>query len=181
MDSARGSEQSLCGVRRRNWLARKDSNLRSPDPESGALPLGHSPVPHRRPLRPRGDRVYPGVAVASTDRSPSEDDTLPVTTPAYLESMNARTIDSERTSGRVIRFRLTGESGTEADMRVRRVGVRWIAVSDSRGREVTGIGQTARIAIVASLEWLGSRPVAELLADLRLLDVSVKLNDVSVG
>ncbi len=25
------------------WLARKDSNLRSPDPESGALPLGHSP------------------------------------------------------------------------------------------------------------------------------------------
>ena len=27
-----------------NWLARKDSNLRSPDPESGALPLGHSPV-----------------------------------------------------------------------------------------------------------------------------------------
>ncbi len=28
----------------RSWLARKDSNLRSPDPESGALPLGHSPV-----------------------------------------------------------------------------------------------------------------------------------------
>src|SRR3990170_4972772 len=27
-----------------SWLARKDSNLRSPDPESGALPLGHSPV-----------------------------------------------------------------------------------------------------------------------------------------
>ena len=30
------------------WLARKDSNLRSPDPESGALPLGHSPVERRR-------------------------------------------------------------------------------------------------------------------------------------
>ena len=37
-----------------SWLARKISNLRSPDPESGALPLGHSPVgarprviPHR--------------------------------------------------------------------------------------------------------------------------------------
>src|SRR5829696_5868502 len=28
----------------RSWLARKDSNLRSPDPESGALPLGHSPM-----------------------------------------------------------------------------------------------------------------------------------------
>ena len=40
-----------CGVGRSpgprsvgSWLARKDSNLRSPDPESGALPLGHSPV-----------------------------------------------------------------------------------------------------------------------------------------
>ncbi len=32
-----------------NWLARKDSNLQSPDPESGALPLGHSPVPERSP------------------------------------------------------------------------------------------------------------------------------------
>src|SRR4051794_13957999 len=31
----------------RMWLARKDSNLRSPDPESGALPLGHSPVGSR--------------------------------------------------------------------------------------------------------------------------------------
>src|SRR3954465_11237837 len=27
-----------------NWLARKDSNLQSPDPESGALPFGHSPA-----------------------------------------------------------------------------------------------------------------------------------------
>ena len=26
------------------WLARKDSNLQSPDPESGALPFGHSPA-----------------------------------------------------------------------------------------------------------------------------------------
>src|SRR5690606_29750885 len=31
-------------VVRRCWLGRKDSNLRSPDPESGALPLGHSPT-----------------------------------------------------------------------------------------------------------------------------------------
>src|SRR5207302_6710615 len=27
-----------------SWLGRKDSNLRSPDPESGALPLGHTPA-----------------------------------------------------------------------------------------------------------------------------------------
>ena len=39
---------SLC-----NWLARKDSNLQSPDPESGALPLGHSPAsPGARPSLP---------------------------------------------------------------------------------------------------------------------------------
>src|SRR3954451_6936863 len=36
------------------WLARKDSNLRSPDPESGALPLGHSPVERR--IVPPGER-----------------------------------------------------------------------------------------------------------------------------
>ena len=29
------------------WLASKDSNLESPDPESGALPFGHSPVEAR--------------------------------------------------------------------------------------------------------------------------------------
>ncbi len=28
----------------RSWLASKDSNLESPDPESGALPFGHSPA-----------------------------------------------------------------------------------------------------------------------------------------
>ena len=27
-----------------SWLARKDSNLQSPDPESGALPLSHAPA-----------------------------------------------------------------------------------------------------------------------------------------
>jgi hypothetical protein len=32
-----------CGSAR-SWLARKDSNLQSPDPESGALPFGHSPA-----------------------------------------------------------------------------------------------------------------------------------------
>src|SRR4029079_15995745 len=40
------------------WLARKDSNLRSPDPESGALPLGHSPVTGR--VIPQGRRAAPG-------------------------------------------------------------------------------------------------------------------------
>src|SRR5712691_10220879 len=42
----------------RQWLARKDSNLRSPDPESGALPLGHSPVERRDDTRRLHDRTF---------------------------------------------------------------------------------------------------------------------------
>ena len=38
-----------------NWLARKDSNLQSPDPESGALPFGHSPA--ARGIVRRGDSL----------------------------------------------------------------------------------------------------------------------------
>jgi hypothetical protein len=37
------------------------------------------------------------------------------------------------------------------------------------------------MAIVASLDWLGPNAVRELLADLRLLDVSVKVTSVSNG
>ena len=39
-----------------SWLAREDSNLQSPDPESGALPFGHSPA------RERGQCYPPEVA-----------------------------------------------------------------------------------------------------------------------
>jgi hypothetical protein len=59
----------------RSWLARKDSNLQSPDPESGALPLGHSPVrpaddtaatdPERGPCR--FTPVYPRFARKFTE------------------------------------------------------------------------------------------------------------------
>ena len=51
------------GEEGRRWLARKDSNLQSPDPESGALPLGHSPaMPVGRPSLPRdGTRLKRGV------------------------------------------------------------------------------------------------------------------------
>src|SRR5512146_2032058 len=40
MDRFRAQDRGKGG----SWLARKDSNLQSPDPESGALPLGHSPA-----------------------------------------------------------------------------------------------------------------------------------------
>src|SRR6185436_12406012 len=56
---------------RGSWLARQDSNLEPPDPESGALPLshapaavGHSSAPRRRPPLPQRGmvRVWRGVA-----------------------------------------------------------------------------------------------------------------------
>ncbi|HET9084154.1 MAG TPA: hypothetical protein VFN41_07080 [Candidatus Limnocylindrales bacterium] len=78
-----------------------------------------------------------------------------------------------------LRFRLSAvRSGVEADVRLRRAGDRWVSVSDSMGRDVTGIGSTARAAIVASLDQLGPVAVMELLADLRLLDVSMWLTEV---
>ena len=70
--------------------------------------------------------------------------------------------------------------GVEAEVRLRRAGGRWIAVSEAHGREVTGIGPTARDAVVASLSWLGPLALSELLADLRLLDVSRQLRLLSV-
>ena len=44
-----GTRRPLVAIRDRwisqsSWLASKESNLESPDPESGALPFGHSPV-----------------------------------------------------------------------------------------------------------------------------------------
>ena len=70
--------------------------------------------------------------------------------------------------------------GVEAEVRLRRAGIRWIAVSEASGREVTGIGPTARDAVVASLSWLGPRAVSELLADLRLLEVSRQVRLLTV-
>jgi hypothetical protein len=65
--------------------------------------------------------------------------------------------------------------GVEAEVRLRNAGGRWISVSVASGREVTGIGPTAREAVVASLSWLGPRAVSEILADVRLMDVSRQL------
>jgi hypothetical protein len=74
---------------------------------------------------------------------------------------------------------IAGGAAVQVDLRLREAGDRWVADSDSSGRQVTGIGPTARAATVASLEWLGPATVAELLADLRLLEVSRQLREVS--
>jgi hypothetical protein len=89
--------------------------------------------------------------------------------------------DNPTRPDRSIRFRLTAARDAQADIRLRRAGDRWISVSDSRGHEVTGIGSTARAAIVASIEWLGPTAVRGMLVDLRLLDVSVLLAEATAG
>ena len=96
--------------------------------------------------------------------------------------MKTNTTGQDSVPDRPIGFRLNADHvAVQADVRLRRVGDRWISVSDASGREVTGIGSTARSAILASLDWLGPKAVRELLADLRLLDVSLQLTDVSLG
>ena len=93
--------------------------------------------------------------------------------------------DAARTgsaTGPSVRFQLLAHSlGVEADIRLRDAAGRWISVSEASGREVTGIGPTARAAVVASLAWLGPAAVSELLADLRLLEVSRQLRELTVG
>jgi hypothetical protein len=71
--------------------------------------------------------------------------------------------------------------GVEADIQLRKAGDRWISIAGSCGRQVTGIGPTARAAVVCSLDWLGAGTVSELLADLRLLDVSIQICKLSAG
>ena len=79
----------------------------------------------------------------------------------------------------VLGFRLVADRmGVHADVRLRKSADRWISLADSGGRQVTGIGPTARAAIVASLDWLGAATVSELLADLRLLEVTCRLHEL---
>lgn len=96
--------------------------------------------------------------------------------------MNACDGHRRDSTTKAVRFRLLADRvGVRADVQLRNAGDRWISVSDSCGRQVTGIGPTARAAIVASLDWLGAATVSELLVDLRLLDVSRQLHELSAG
>jgi hypothetical protein len=97
--------------------------------------------------------------------------------------MNSRDGTRHRpTTDGSIHFRLVAvRVGIDVDVQLRNTAERWVSVSDSSGHEVTGIGSTARAAVVASLDWLGPAAVAELLADLCLLDVSRQIRDRSTG
>jgi hypothetical protein len=69
----------------------------------------------------------------------------------------------------------------DATIEIHQVSGRWVSVAAARGQRVTAIGATARAAIAASLAWLGPAVASELLADLRLLDVSRQLRALTVG
>jgi hypothetical protein len=78
-----------------------------------------------------------------------------------------------------VRFRLVADrAGVDADVRLRKSADRWISVAESGGRRVTGIGPTARAAVVASIDWLGAATVSEFLADLRLFEISRRLHEL---
>jgi hypothetical protein len=90
--------------------------------------------------------------------------------------------DCEQPAGATLRFHLQAPgSGLEAAVELRQVPGRWISVSAATGQQVTAIGATARGAVAASLAWLGPATVTELLADLRLLDVSRQVRALTVG
>ena len=56
----------------RRWLARQDSNLEPPDPESGAIPLGHAPARLLRAIQslPRGHATRRHAAALGLDLRP---------------------------------------------------------------------------------------------------------------
>jgi hypothetical protein len=80
-----------------------------------------------------------------------------------------------------VRFRMWAPThSVEAQVRLRHTTTGWIATSQAAGRATTGIGPTARDAVVASLGWLGRSALSELLADLGLFDVSRRIRTLVV-
>lgn len=71
-----------------------------------------------------------------------------------------------------LEFTLHAEA-VEVPVRLRRLGERWVAQSDGGGR--IGVGPTARAALVASVQPLGSAASRQLLSDLSLLAPSVEI------
>lgn len=63
--------------------------------------------------------------------------------------------------------------GIEAEIRLRELEGRWLAVADFGGEPEVGIGATPRAALSAALATLGDRAAAALMADPQLLAVSV--------
>ncbi len=79
-----------------------------------------------------------------------------------------------------LEFRLSAPSlDFCVDVRLRKVGGRWIAVADIAGEHELGLGATARTALTAALSSLPGAAAAALLADPELFDVSRKIAGVA--
>ncbi|HET8784593.1 MAG TPA: hypothetical protein VFM38_03100 [Candidatus Limnocylindrales bacterium] len=97
-----------------------------------------------------------------------------------MDSSDETTRDA--TGAGSLRFRLSADRlGVQADISLRDAGERWVSIADTGGHRVTGIGPTPRAAVVASLAGLQPAAVRELLADLRLLEVSLRIREASAG
>lgn len=69
----------------------------------------------------------------------------------------------------------SAELGIEAEIRLRQLDGRWLAVADFGGEPEVGIGATPRAALAASLATLGERAAAALMADPELIGVSIAI------
>jgi hypothetical protein len=73
-------------------------------------------------------------------------------------------------------FRLASdELGLEAEIRLRQLEGRWLAVANFRGDPEVGIGETPRTALTAALSTLGRRAATALMADPQLFGVSAAM------
>ena len=61
-----------------------------------------------------------------------------------------------------------GQFGIEADIRLRELDGRWLAVADFGGDLEVGIGPTPRVALLAALATLPERAATALMADPQL-------------
>lgn len=78
--------------------------------------------------------------------------------------------------GTTIDFTLTAPTlDFSVEVSLRRAGDRWVARVAARGEERIGMGESARRALAAALTSLGASAVAALLADLGLLEPSLRL------
>jgi hypothetical protein len=71
--------------------------------------------------------------------------------------------------------------GVRVAVRLRPSGERWVAVAEIANVEQVGVGGSARDALLASLGTLKRTVVAELLSDLRLLEVSCQVRSLTVA
>ena len=67
----------------------------------------------------------------------------------------------------------SAQLGSQAEVRLRQLNGRWLAVAEFGAEPEVGIGATPRAALAASLATLGDRAAAALLADPQLFGLSV--------